>query len=52
MMKSYSEITKENDQLRKESQDKELLIQNLMEKINYLQRRVVFLENELAEAAG
>ena len=40
----------ECEQLRRESQEKEVLIQNLMEKINYLQRRVVFLENELAEA--
>ena len=29
-----------------------MLVQNLMEKINYLQRRVVFLENELADAAA
>lgn len=50
-MKSYQDIVNENETLKKECGEKENLIQNLMEKINYLQRRVVFLENELADAA-
>jgi hypothetical protein len=49
-MPSYQELSEECEQIRRESQEKEVLIQNLMEKINYIQRRVVFLENELAEA--
>ena len=49
-LKSYYELTLECQELRRGSQEKENIIQNLMEKINYLQRRLVFLENELAEA--
>ncbi|TNV81138.1 hypothetical protein FGO68_gene6066 [Halteria grandinella] len=49
--RSYGSICDENERLKRENSDKEVLIQNLMEKVNYLQRRVVFLENELADAA-
>ncbi|CDW80010.1 traf-type zinc finger family protein [Stylonychia lemnae] len=39
----------QNTQLTEKLEEKETVIQNLMEKINYLQRRVVFLENEIYE---
>jgi hypothetical protein len=35
-MPNYQELSEECEQIRRESQEKEVLIQNLMEKINYL----------------
>jgi len=46
---TYQELSEEVKSLREKGKEKDETIHNLMEKINCLTRRVVFLENELFE---